>query len=69
MERYYILIKGKIHQEDIASLSIYALQRRVLKFIKETVLQLKSCIDPYTLIMGGFSIALSPIDKSSGQKL
>jgi hypothetical protein len=65
MEGYYILIKGKIHQEVIAILSIYATTKRALKFIKETVLELKSCIGPHTLTVGGFSTAFSPIDKSS----
>ena len=37
-EGYYILIKGKVHQEDIAILNIYAPNTRALKFIKETLL-------------------------------
>ena len=37
-EGYYILITGKVHQENIAILNIYAPNTRTLKFIKETLL-------------------------------
>lgn len=45
-EGNYILIKGKTHQEDIEILNIYAPNTRAPKFIKQTMLQLKSDIDP-----------------------
>lgn len=35
---YYILIKGKLHQEDTEILNIYALIKRLPKLIKETLL-------------------------------
>lgn len=38
-------------------------------FINEKLLQLKSHIDPHTLIVEDFSTPLSPIDKSSRQNL
>lgn len=44
-DHHYILLKGKIHQ-DIINLNIFALKTRAAKFIKETLLQLKSHIDP-----------------------
>lgn len=50
------LIKGKIQQEDIASLTIYISNTRGSKFIKEA---LKSQIDPHTLIVGNCNISLS----------
>lgn len=37
--------------------------------IKETLLKLKSHIEPYTLIVGDFNIPLSPMERLSRQKL
>ena len=45
-EGHYILIKGKIHQEDITILNIYAPNTRAPTFVNETLLKLKSYIDP-----------------------
>ena len=53
-KRHYIHIKGKIYQEDITVLNTYAPNPRAPKFIKETLLQLKSDIDPHVLIVGDF---------------
>jgi hypothetical protein len=46
----------ELHQNDISVLNIYALNTRTLTFIKEILLQLKSHIDPYTLLVGNFSM-------------
>lgn len=67
-EGHYILIKEKIHQENIAILITYATYTRSRKFIKETLLELKSHIDSHTLVVRSFSTLLSPVDRSSRQK-
>lgn len=41
-ERHFVIIVGKIHQEDIAIINTDAPNTKALKFIKETLLQLKS---------------------------
>ena len=52
-ERCYIFIKEKkIYQEDIVILNMYAPNKRAPMFIKETLLQLKSHIEPHTLESG-----------------
>ena len=49
-EGHYILIKEKIHQDEISVLNICALNTREPLFAKEILLQLKSHI--YTLVVG-----------------
>ena len=53
-QRHYILIKERTHSDDIVILNICAPQKRLLKFIRETLLQLKSHIDLDTLKSGIF---------------
>ena len=43
-----------MYLKNIAVLNIYAPKMRAYKFIKETLLELKSHTDPYTLLVGDF---------------
>lgn len=55
----------KVHQSNISVLNTYAPNARAPKFVKETFLNLILYIIPHSLVVGGFSAQLSPIDRSS----
>ena len=68
-EECYIMVKGTIQQEDITLLNIYAPNIGASKYIKQLLTDIKEEIDSNTIIVGDFHTPLTPMDRSSKQKI
>jgi hypothetical protein len=58
-----------IHQKEITIINLYAPKLRAPNFIKHTLKDLKAHIDSKIVVVGDFNSPLSPIDRSSKQKI
>jgi exonuclease III len=68
-EGQFILIKGEIHQKEITVINLYVFNINSHNFIKHTLKDLKTYVDSNTVVVGDFNRPLSPIDRSSKQKI
>ena len=68
-EGHFIILKGRIHQEDINIVNIYAPNIGAPKYIKKILEDSKKDIDSNTIIVGDFNTPLSKMDRSSKQNI
>ena len=68
-EGHYIMIKGTIQEEDITIVNIYASNIGAPQYIRQTLTDIKGEIDSNTIIVGDFNTLLTPLDRSSKQKI
>uniref|UniRef100_A0A8C4PV99 RNA-directed DNA polymerase n=1 Tax=Equus asinus asinus TaxID=83772 RepID=A0A8C4PV99_EQUAS len=66
---HYIMIKGTIQQENITLVNIYAPNIGAPKYIKQLLTDIRGEIDSNTIIVGDFNTPLTPMDRSSKQKI
>ena len=63
------MIKGSIHEEDITTVNIYAPSTGAPQYIRQTLTNIKGEIDSNTIMLGDFNMPLTPMDRSSKQKI
>ena len=63
------MIKGSIQEEDITIVNIYAPNIGAPQYIRQTLTDTKGEIDSDTVTVGDFNIPLTPMDRSSKQKI
>ena len=68
-EGHYIMIKGSIQEEDTTIVNIYALNVGAPQYIRKTLTDIKEEIDNDTIIVGYFNTPLTPMDRSSKEKI
>ena len=68
-EGHFTILNGRIHQEDINIVNIYAPNIGATKYIKKILDDFKKCIDGNTIILGDFNTPLSKMDRSSKQNI
>ena len=68
-EGHYIMIKGSIQEEDITIINVRASNIRAPQYIRQIITTMKGEIDSNTIIVGDFNTPLTPMDRSSKQKI
>ena len=68
-EGHYIMIKGSIQEEDITIVNICAPNIQAPQYVRQTLIDIKEEIDSNTTIVGNLNTLLTPMDRSSKQKI
>ena len=66
---HYIMIKGSIQEKDITLINIYAPNTGALQYVRQMLTSMKGDINNNTIIVGDFNSPLTPMDRSTKQKI
>ena len=72
MERdkgHYIMIKESIQEEDITIINIYAPNTGAPHYVRQMLTSMKGEINYNIIIVGNFKTPLTPMDRSTKQKI
>ena len=67
-EGHYIMMKGSI-QEDITIINIYEPNIGAQQYVRQMIPRMKGEINNNTIIVGDFNTPLTPMDRSTKQKI
>ena len=68
-EGHYIMIKGSIQEEDITIINSFAPNIGAPQYVRQMLTSLKGEINKNTIIVGDFNTPLTPMDRSTKQKI
>ena len=68
-EGCYIMIKGSIHEEDTTTVNICAPNIGSAQYVRQMLTTMKGEIKSNTVIVGDFNTSLTPMDRSTKQKI
>ena len=68
-EGHYIMIKGSTQEEDITIINIYAPNIGTPQYERQMLRSMKRKINCNTIILGDFNMSLTPMDRSTKQKI
>ena len=68
-EGQYIMIKGSTQEKDITIVNIYASYIGASQYVRQTLTDINEEIDSNRIIVGNFKTPLTPMDRSSKQKI
>ena len=68
-EGHYIMIKGSIQEDAITIINVYAHNIGAPQYIRQMLTTMKGEINSNTIIVGDFNTPLTPMDRSSKQKI
>ena len=63
------MIRGSIQEEDITIINIYAPNIGAPQYVRQMLTSMKGEINNNTIIMGDFNNPLTPMDRSTKQKI
>ena len=68
-EGHYIMIKASIQEEDITIINIYVTNIGAPQYVRQMLTSMKGEINNNTIIVGDFNTPLTPMDRSTKQKI
>ena len=63
------MIKESFQEQDVTIINIYAPNTGALQYVRQMLTSVKREINSYTIIVGIFNTQLTPIDRSTKQKI